>query len=415
MRFVSLSDSDSYLKWGASLRTALPPGADFRQVLVESSVAPSAAQQAAALAVSGVDPAELVRVGVRDVPALLAGLRPDVVLVAMRGPAAALTIGLANQAPGRPVIVSGLPGISIPATRLALLFRRHPDLFLLHSRREIRDFTALSRSHGWDHRFGLATLPFVERRPASAGTDLVFAVQAVVPRESAERRRVARLLIDAALAEPDKRVVVKLRAAEGERQTHDEHDSYPALLAALGPLPPNLVLSTEPMSAALDRAEGLVTVSSTAAIEAIARGIPVIVLDTFGVSDDLINVVFEGSGLLAGEAAVIGREFRHPEPSWLDDNYFHPAEAADWLQQLDELLVARAAGELPPREIPRVWGGPLRAAWSRQRAFGPERTASGLVARALGDPARVIVRTARRLRGRGLRGGALKNEAALPG
>ncbi|HXR44106.1 MAG TPA: DUF6716 putative glycosyltransferase, partial [Pseudolysinimonas sp.] len=240
------------------------------------------------------------------------------------------------------------------------------------------------------------------------------AVQAVVPRDPEDRARVARLLVEAARARPDKRVVVKLRAAEGERQTHDEVESYPALLAAIGPLPPNLVLSTEPMSAALDRAEGLVTVSSTAAIEAIARGIPVIALDVFGVSDELINVVFAGSGLLAGEAAVIGREFRHPDPSWLDDNYFHPADAADWLRQLDELLAERAAGRLAPRAIPRAWGGPLRDAWSRQRAFGPERTPSGAIARAIGGPARVIVRRVRRLRSRLLRRGPLKNRTALP-
>ena len=80
------------------------------------------------------------------------------------------------------------------------------------------------------------------------------------------------------------------------------------------------------------------TVSSTAAIEAVARGVPVIALDTFGVSDELINTVFVGSGLFGGESAVIGREFRHPEPGWLDANYFHDPADDDCVAQLVTLV-----------------------------------------------------------------------------
>ncbi len=65
------------------------------------------------------------------------------------------------------------------------------------------------------------------------GDDLVFAAQAIVPRERPERMRVARLLVAAAEADPSRRVVVKLRAEAGEKQTHREHDDYRDLLARL--------------------------------------------------------------------------------------------------------------------------------------------------------------------------------------
>lgn len=398
MKFVAIADSDSYLKWGASFRTALPDGWTFHQIVVESPVVVSDAQLAAAVAVSGIDPADVPRVDAPQLPAVLAEERPDVVLVAMRGPGAQVVIRDAIELDRRPVVIAGLPGISVPATRKAILFRRQADLFILHSKREIREFTALAQTHGWDRDFALATLPFVERRPAPGGTDLVFAVQAIVPRARADRMRIARLLVAAAEADPSKRVVVKLRAATGERQTHDEDDSYPELLEELGPLPANLVLSIAPMSEALDTAEGLVTVSSTAAIEAIARGIPVIALDVFGVSEQLINVVFEGSGIFGGEDDVIGRRFRHPDPAWLDDNYFHDVADDDWREQVLALADARRQDRLPPAPETRQRGGRLRMEWHRQRAFGSDGTVLGRLSLLIGHPARLAVRALRKTR-----------------
>lgn len=398
MKFVAIADSDSYLKWGASFRTALPDGWTFHQIVVESPVVVSDAQLAAAVAVSGIDPADVPRVEAARLPDVLAEEKPDVVLVAMRGPGAQVVIRDAIELDHRPVVIAGLPGISVPATRKAILFRRQADLFILHSKREIREFTALARHHGWDRDFALATLPFVERRPAPGGTDLVFAVQAIVPRARAERMRIARLLVAAAEADPSKRVVVKLRAATGERQTHDEDDSYPELLEELAPLPANLVLSIAPMSEALDTAEGLVTVSSTAAIEAIARGIPVIALDVFGVSEQLINIVFEGSGIFGGEDDVIARRFRHPDPAWLDDNYFHDVADDDWREQVLALAEARRHDRLPPAPETRQRGGRLRMEWHRQRAFGSDGTVLGRLSLIVGHPARLAMRALRRTR-----------------
>ncbi len=398
MKLIAIADSDSYLKWAAAFIGVLPNGTERELILIETPALPSAGQRAAALAVGGIPPEQLLMLPLAEVLGVLRRDRPDAVLIALRGPVAAVVIRLIAELPDRPVMVTGLPGISIPATRKALAFRRQADLFVLHSRREIREFTRLSREYGWTHRFALATLPFVEQGTGGGGTDLVFAAQAVVPRDPDQRRRVLELLMAAAVADPSRRVVIKLRGLTGEPQTHTEDTSYPELLQGIDEVPDNLVVSLGSMSAALDRAEGLVTVSSTAAIEAIARGIPVIALDSFGVSDALINPVFEGSGLFGGEAAVLRREFRHPEPSWLDDNYFHPVDDDDVAVQLDALVAARRQGVLPAREPARRMGGALRLAWERKRAFGDvDRTVSGAVALAVGTPARATVIAARRM------------------
>ena len=133
------------------------------------------------------------------------------------------------------MIVTGLPGISIPATRKALLYRTQCDLFVLHSHREVREFGELAVEKGFEQRFALSRLPFAQIAVGAAagprGTDLVFAAQAVVPLERADRTRVARMLVAAATADPSRRVVVKVRAVKGESQTHAERDGYPRAAA----------------------------------------------------------------------------------------------------------------------------------------------------------------------------------------
>ncbi|MET0812256.1 MAG: DUF6716 putative glycosyltransferase, partial [Microbacterium sp.] len=180
---------------------------------------------------------------------------------------------------------------------------------------------------------------------------------------------------------------------------HAESDPYPALLAAFAPLPRNLVVSTAPMRTALDTAAGLVTVSSTAAIEAVARGIPVVALDTFGVSPDLINVVFEGSGLFGDEVDAAARRFRHPDPRWTHDNYLHDPADDDWMAVVAERVERRREGRLPHRQPLARRGGRMRDTWERKRALGPlDRSAAGLVALVVGVPLRAAVVAAQRAR-----------------
>jgi len=398
LRVVAVADTDSYVKWAAAL--VADPRIDGRLIVLDTQLVVSDAQLSAALAGTGLASAR--RATYAELPALLGGA--DVVLAAARGPLARVIARVAARQDPRPVIATGLPGISYPATWLALHFRRQCDVFLLHSHREVRAFTRLAAERGIDQRFALATLPFAARavEPQGAGgTDLVFAAQAIVPRERADRLRVARILVEAARADPSRRVVVKLRGRAGEQQTHREFDSYPDLLARFVDVPENLVVSYESMHDALSTAEGLVTVSSTAAIEAAARGVPVIALDAFGVDETLINTVFRGSGLLAGAGDVVARRFRRADPAWLADNYFHEPEDDTWLAALTRLADARRSGLLEARPEPKLVGGAAREAWERRLALGSrDRSLAGLAATAVGIPARQVVRAARAIRSR---------------
>ncbi|SFI51364.1 MULTISPECIES: DUF6716 putative glycosyltransferase [Microbacterium] len=400
LRVVAIADADSFVKWSSALIDAIPD-VNPHLVLVRTPLLVSEEQQAAALAGTRLSAGDVTRVDHDALTPWLAADRPDVIVVAGRGPFVRLVLRQVDRLPVRPVTVSGLPGMSIPAQRGAALYRRHVDLLVVHSRRELRAFRELTGRLGVSVELGLATLPYTRSAPSDGrGTDLVFAAQAIVPRERADRAALADILRRAALADPTRRVVVKLRsrAERGEQETHLERSAYQELLRDR---PENLVFSHEPMAVALSRAEGLVTVSSTAAVEAIAMGVPVIALDAFGVSKAHLNTVFVGSGLFGDADDVVARRFRHPHAAWLDDNYFHDPAASTWWARVGELVTQRRRGELPARYVPAPRGGALHAAWHRKAVLGAEdRTVAGAVALALGSPVVRAILAARRIRGR---------------
>jgi hypothetical protein len=103
------------------------------------------------------------------------------------------------------------------------------------------------------------------------------------------------------------------------------------------------------MHEVLHAARAFATVSSTAALEAMAMDRPTLIISNFGVSAEMINLVFEGSGCLGTLDDLRHGRLCHPAPEWLESNYFHRAEDNDWQARLGELLAARAAGHLPGR------------------------------------------------------------------
>ena len=328
----------------------------------------------------------------------IAILQPDVVLLSVRGPLVRVVVrAIVGASVARPVNVSGLPGISIPATKRAIAHRAQVDSFVLHSRREVREFEELATSMGIDMPFGLATLPFLPRRACPQKTrgrtqngKVIFVTQAKVPAGRADRLALLGRLAESARRHPYLRVVVRVRAARGEHQSHAGRHDYADLMDELQPrAPDNLVVAGGAMSDHLGGA-GLVTMSSTAAIEAIALWVPVIIVDDFGVSAELINTVFEDPGLFGNCGDLVEGRFHHPNAACLDDNYFRGAEQNDWVRRVDELLSTRTTGNLPLKPLRHGdFGGVLRRAWDPTRALGRyDRSWSGVLALTVGTPVR---------------------------
>jgi hypothetical protein len=415
LRIIGIADSDSYVKWGAATLARAPRAWDTSFVVLDTPFLPTAAQRAAA--VDGLLDADPPVLSLAALTELVAKEQPDVVFLSLRGPTIRVVLRAVLGVSGRrPILVSGLPGISIPATRKALTFRSQVDLILLHSKRELRDFPEVAEKLRIEQAFGLATLPFFASSPRAAvmRDEIVFAAQAKVPRLRSERVDIVNWLAACARAHPELRVVVKLRAVGNEKQTHAEQYPYDQLLDELPSRPTNLVAESGSMAAHLVRAVGLVTVSSTALIEAAAIGVPGLALDDFGVDPVLINTVFEGSNLVGPSTELVAARFRMPDPAWLDENYFHDPRDDDWVMRIEALVAARDVAPLPLRRLRYGQaGGRLRYVWDRKRALGSlDRSAAGFVALAIGFPARAVIRTGRRVRSVCL--AVLRTAAAAP-
>jgi hypothetical protein len=408
---VGIVDTDSFAKWGAHLLAAAPDDWSLELLVVHTPRTASPAQLRSAF--RGLDdrlahlatepPAPL------HVDAVVERLRqdpPDAVLVSVIGPVAELLIEeVHRRVLRRPVLVTGLPGISFPAKWKGVFSRARADLFVLHSHREVRDYEALAAENGVEPFFALATLPFAaapartaqigaaRRSPVPTPDSVVFAAQPSVPPTREERARVVQWLADTARQHPEWRIVVKTRAVAGEQQTHREAFPYADLVPA--DAPPNLVVATGPMATHLDRAVALVTISSTAVLEAVARGIPALTLTDFGISRPLINEVFVDSGLEGDAIDLVDGIFGRVRPDWMRDNYFHQESDDDWVIRTDRLMALRDVGALVDRPAARrSRGGVLRRAWERKNALGPaDRSVLGLAALVAGIP----VRTAKRL------------------
>jgi hypothetical protein len=418
---LAVADTDSYLKWSAATLAGLPADWSSTQVLLRNAVMPSPAQVVAASSLGG----RRTEVRVLGLPALLALLvreRPDVLLLACTGPVVStLTRLRLLRGPRRPVLLTGLPGISIPASPRAVLLRRACDLFVVHSRRERRAFAEAAAEVAPGLAVALARLPFLAGiegagLPSPAAPDpsapLVFAAQALVPRERADREAVLRALAAATPA------VVKLRAGSGEQQTHREAYPYDVLwtdLVARGEVPAGAVgFVTGSMAQALATSRGLVTVSSTAALEAMAAGTPLLVVDDFGISAELINLVFEGSGCTGSLAGLATEPLRAPDPDWLVENYFHPDEDCDWLVRLEDLMRQREAGLLPaPRATAPTTRGQSLRQYLRLGLSVEDLARSDRALRRLGRMSRAPRGLGRRARGR-LRGHLAAAAPAAP-
>ncbi|WP_156156214.1 DUF6716 putative glycosyltransferase [Demequina maris] len=363
-RALVVADSDSYLKWAVRRAADLREAYDVELVVVRNAVTPSAAQRAAA--VDGRLPADPPLVTMEQLVARLRRDRPALLLLACRGPLIELL--LLERLQGRraaDVVAAGIPGIWFPPTELGLLLRAACDLIIVHSIRE-REAVEAQLPPGRLRHVGLASLIEEEELGRSERPRIVFAPQALVPAAPEDRRRLLDSLVATAAAHPELDVVIKLRGLAGEAQTHKEAVSYEEL-AEGRELPDNLVFAQGPLREYLGDCAGFVTVSSTAALEAIAADVPTLVLDEFGVSADVINAVFEGSDLFGGLDDLEALRFRTPDAGWLAANYFHGQD--DWVD------VALAAGPGDPARMPDRLASPRqlrRRVFRRAVALGDE-------------------------------------------
>ncbi len=363
-RIVAVADSDSYLKLACTTLSALGPGWERRVVLVRTPIEPTAEQVAAATAGTcfAGQPVPVLPTAALTYTTLDA----DIVFAAATGPVVSelftklLRTGARAQRPA--ALVSALPGLAYPATAKGWAYRCSADAFIVHSLIEAREFTRIAEQQtGHRPEILISRLPFLQstgipqQHPGKINT-VVFAAQAKVPVQRTDRIRILLALQTVARLNPGLRVVVKLRARAGEPQTHAEAHPYDELWEELasGPKPVggNVEFMTGAMDPVLAPGSALLTVSSTAALEAVDRGLRVLVLTDFGLNDEMLNSVFHGSGVLGTLEDLADLGFRFPNREWLEENYFHHQDAgispalANYASRARNRMLATSEGQL---------------------------------------------------------------------
>ncbi|GGZ11309.1 DUF6716 putative glycosyltransferase [Streptomyces nitrosporeus] len=355
MRIHVLADSDTRWKWGAGLATGFCPQGEVHAHMLRGRSTPTARQMAEV----GITPASITETTLPEFVTSPEVADADVIVLGTVGGATQAALhGLAHafrDYPQRPVLVTGYVGVVYEKVTDGLLLRAGADIVLANSPYDTRRFRGIYEPLGIPGGSVVQTaLPFLEQRPYDmnrAGAEhpytVCFAVQPSVPEDRKSRTYLLRRAIQHARLRPGRDVLIKLRSRPGEQTTHIEAYHYQDLAEQMSePMPPNLHFVYGNMSDTLDRTDLMITVSSTAALESMHRGMPTGILSDLGVREAHGNHYFVGSGCVTswddvdqGEAPLAHEAWKRDQGILADDPY------GELRSRIDVLLRAPA---LPP-------------------------------------------------------------------
>lgn len=389
IRVLAIGDSDTRLKWAVNLAAAIPNtviecrSLDTRQALSK--------RQVAELGLPDHDVVPLT--SLRDGSAI-AGY--GIVVACMTGGELYRLRCVAERrasAEGRPLLVTGYAGVVYEKHLEGILWRIGYDVICANAESDAAMFgrwlDTLNISREPLRVAGLA----IARNAEPVETvwpprRVVFAVQPDVPERRVDRVALLAELVNYAGQHSDREVVVKLRSLPDEVTTHPEAHNYAVLLAEEFPhAPSNISCVYAPMSEVLDRTDLLITVSSTASMEAWARGIPVGILGDVGLGESLGNHHFVASGAVTSIRALADDWMPTVKPEWLADSGVDSEATARLGEEIRRLSYPVNAGEVP-------WHNP----------YYTDDNAAPLLARVTARPAIVTTPRGRRIAMRFIRG-----------
>ncbi|GAA3510999.1 hypothetical protein GCM10022234_01870 [Aeromicrobium panaciterrae] len=313
---------DSQLKWCAGIRDELVQrGTECRVVVPDTR---------SALSVQQIKDAGFEHVDHLAWDDLVAeALRSDIVVCSLAGPMTQrLSIDMATaRRPGvaGPIVVSGWVGIIIEKVTAGYLDRAGTDVIAVNSAHDLEYFRDTAGTLGLpSDNLVLTGLPFLSSSPQpERGGEIkrvLFADQPTVPSTPVERLHVYQRLIAYALEHPDRDVILKPRHRRGEDTFH-RMAHHPADLLRGRELPPNFHLDYTPITEQLPTTDLLLTMSSTACLEALDRGCRVALVLDLGVHERFGNHVFLDSGLLRTFEEISKDEIGTPSAEWMS-GYF---------------------------------------------------------------------------------------------
>lgn len=299
--------------------------------------------------------------------------RTDVIAAGLPGSdvralVALLDAWVARERPARrPIVAAYYNGISYQNSADGCLSRTGADVHAVNSPDHAELARRVSLAVGADPNnirvTGLPALDAAASGAASTGEDILFAAQPTVPATPRERAYLIWRLADLAESRPDRTVWYKPRQRPGQATMHHApaiDERLLRLVASRRGVPENFRLTYEPISQLLRRSSLCVTVSSTAAFEALAGGVRVALLSDFGLPDLYGGNFFLGSGLYTTLDRLIAGQTPTPDEEWLRRHLLADGRNCDRLiEAADELAEAQLAAGLAT---------PVRAGFPARRA-----------------------------------------------
>jgi len=286
-------------------------------------------------------------------------LTHDVVVSSLAGPltqrfSIELALASASSKKPRPVFVSGWVGIIFERITAGYLDRSGTDVIAVNSAYDLEHFHHAADRLGLPANNLLLTgLPFLSSSPQPAGTGpirtVLFADQPTVPANAFERRYVYTKLIEYARAHPDREVLLKPRHRP-EEDTFHRMKHHPADLLADVELPPNFRIDYTSIAEVLPEVDLLLTMSSTACLEAIDFGCRVALIFDLGVNERYGNQVFLESGLLRTFDQITADDIGAVAPAWRA-SYFEGRDRPPTHILVDRVEELLNSGERPSREV----------------------------------------------------------------
>ena len=381
MRIDVLADSDTRWKWGALLARRIDPECHVTARFLHGRSTPTARQ----LDEVGVRPEATTEAPLGEYLADPVLAESDLVILAATGGVVQSALhGFGREWAGRarrPVVLSGYVGVVYEKLLDGLMLRAGSDVVLANSAFDGERFREAFRAVGADVDAVVETcLPFLAGAPYDPGAvargerrfTVCFAVQPSSPSLRGERVYLLERAVAHARSHPERDVLVKLRSRPGEHTTHLEDFPYQLLLPKVADVPGNLRLVYGNMGEVLDGTDLCVTVSSTAALESLHRGIPTVVLTDLGIRESLGNHFFVASGCLASWDELDAGVVPVADAGWLRRNGVvggggDPFDAVR--VRLGELFALRDGAGLPglsPYYSMSRAGGYLRGVLARQ-------------------------------------------------
>jgi tetratricopeptide (TPR) repeat protein len=243
----------------------------------------------------------------------------------------------------RPLLISMVVGVVLDVVFFGTYyFRNVCDVVCVPRKKDAERVSRFYKAIGLRNKHVIdVKVPIFNRLPAvpnksrdcvrGAIKTIMFIAQENIPSKLSDREYVVERLCEYAARYPDRKIVVKMKLKPGERGGHPQKFAYEKILKDKGGHPPNLLICYSDIVDLIRGSDLIVSVSSTAIIEAALLGKRIAVLNDFGILESFGNTYFVGSKCMRSFDEIIRDNVCFADRDWL----IHEVEAPLFSERFD--------------------------------------------------------------------------------